>query len=322
MKITSFILENIVWFILIILLTIFSISIDGFFQSGIFINILRQSTFVGILAVGLSCAVISGHMDLSIESVMGFSAMLAAFLTTDLGGNYSVFTSLVIALSFGVFIGLFNGYLIVYFKINAFIITLSTFISVRGFSLLLTGGKSIYGLPNTFHTVGSDDFLGIPYLALIAIGIFLLFHTVLTNTKIGRYIYCIGGNENAPFRSGVNVKKITLFVFVLSGVLAALAGWLLAARTNGATANLGTGILFEAFAAVVIGGVSLTGGEGKMSGVFAGVLLLSSIATAINIMALPPHYMHVIRGALVLFAILLDSSKNVIRLKLVNKQFA
>jgi ribose transport system permease protein len=141
----------------------------------------------------------------------------------------------------------------------------------------------------------------------------VLFHFILTRTRFGRYVYLIGGNPQAPFRAGIAVDRILIQIFVISGMLAAFAGWLLAARTNGATANLGMGMLFEAFAAVVIGGVSLQGGVGRLSGVFAGVLLLSSIDTAINVMGMPPHYIQVIRGGLVLAAVLLDSVKTQIR---------
>jgi ribose transport system permease protein len=132
---------------------------------------------------------------------------------------------------------------------------------------------------------------------------------VLTRTRYGRYVYLVGGNPVAPFRAGINVERVVYTAFIISAVLAACAGWLLAARTNGATPNLGLGMLFEAFAAVVIGGVSLRGGVGRLSGVFAGVLLLSTIDTAINVMGLDASYMQVIRGGLMLVAVLLDSVK-------------
>ncbi|MHA1570476.1 MAG: ABC transporter permease, partial [Alphaproteobacteria bacterium] len=174
-------------------------------------------------------------------------------------------------------------------------------------------GRSVYGLPDGFRGVASAEPLGIPVLVILLVATYVIFSFLLRRTTFGRYIYMIGGNITAPYRAGIPVERIVITVFILSGILAAFAGWLLAARTNGATANLGTGMLFEAFAAVVIGGVSLTGGTGRLSGVFAGVLLLSSIDTAINVMGLPPHFMQVIRGGLVLAAVLLDSLKNVIR---------
>lgn len=315
--IIGFVLDHLVWFILIIVLAVFSLAIDQFFQIGIFINILRQATFVGIISVGLSMAIMTGHMDLSVESVMAFSAMLAALLVgangAGLGLDISTPLTLLLSLAFGAAIGLGNGYLVVKLKISAFIVTLAAFIGVRGLGLVLSGGRSVYGLPDNFRGIASADPLGIPVLVILLITTYVLFSFLLQRTTFGRYIYMIGGNITAPFRAGIPVQRIVITVFVLSGLLAAFAGWLLAARTNGATANLGTGMLFEAFAAVVIGGVSLTGGTGRLSGVFAGVLLLSSIDTAINVMGLPPHFMQVIRGGLVLAAVLLDSFKNVIR---------
>jgi ribose transport system permease protein len=154
---------------------------------------------------------------------------------------------------------------------------------------------------------------GIPILALITIVIFAIFTFILAKTPFGRYLYLLGGNPVAPFRAGIAIRKIAVWSFVLSGMLAAFAGWLLAARTAGATANLGVGMLFEAFAAVVIGGVSLNGGIGGLSGVFAGVLLLSSIRTAINLLGMPPQYTQMIQGTLVLAAMLLDALKQSIR---------
>lgn len=313
----SFFLDHLVWFILALVLIIFSLTINQFFQAGIFINILRQATFVGILSIGLTFVIIAGHLDLSIESVMAFGAMLAAYLVATggegLGLDIEPLLTLPLVLIVGAAIGFGNGWLVSKLNISAFIVTLAAFIGIRGLGLLVTGGRSVYGLPESFRWVANTDLFGLPLLAVVLIITFVLAHLLLTRTTFGRYVYLIGGNPVAPFRAGIPVKRLLIWVFVLSGLLAALAGWLLAARTNGATVNLGFGMLFEAFAAVVIGGVSLKGGYGRLSGVFAGVLLLSTIDTAINVMGLPPHYMQVIRGALVLFAVLLDSMKTTIR---------
>lgn len=312
-NVLTFVLDHLVWFILLIVLAVFSLTVDAFLQAGIFINIIRQATFVGILSVGLSLAVITGHMDLSIESVMAFSAMLAAFLIgtngAGLGLDLPVWSTLLLALLFGALVGFINGFLVVKLEINAFIVTLAAYIGVRGLGLVLTGGRSVFGLPESFRAVANAEVFHIPVLVLLLLATYLIFHFVLTRMRFGRYLYMIGGNETAPFRAGIPVRRLLMWVFILAGVLSAFAGWLLAARTNGATANLGTGMLFEAFAAVVIGGVSLSGGVGRLSGVFAGVLLLSTIDTAINVMGMPPHYMQVIRGGLVLAAVLLDSAK-------------
>jgi ribose transport system permease protein len=311
------VLDHLVWLILAIILVIFSLTIDQFFQIGIFLNIMHHATFVGLIAIGLSFCIIAGHMDLSVESVMAFAAMFAAWLAAGRGSASGIeldtWLTLVLAIAFGAAAGAFNGVLVIRFQINAFIVTLATYIAIRGFGLVLTGGRSMYGLPDDFRAVATTDLFGLPLLVAILIVAYVVFHAILTRTRFGRYVYLVGGNVIAPFRAGIRVERVLYTAFVMSGVLAAIAGWLLAARTNGATPNLGLGMLFEAFAAVVIGGVSLRGGVGRLSGVFAGVLLLSAIDTAINVMGLAAYYMQVIRGGLMLLAVLLDSVKTTIR---------
>ncbi len=310
-------LDHLVWLILAIILVIFSLTIEGFFQVGIFLNIMQHATFVGLISIGLSFCIIAGHMDLSVESVMAFAAMLAGWLAASRGSasglELNTWLTLLLAIGFGAAAGLFNGLLVIRFQINAFIVTLATYISIRGFGLVLTGGRSMYGLPDDFRVVATADLLGLPLLVVILIVAYVVFHVILTRTRFGRYVYLAGGNVTAVFRAGIPVERVLYIVFVMSGVLAAIAGWLLAARSNGATPNLGFGMLFEAFAAVVIGGVSLRGGVGRLSGVFAGVLLLSAIDTAINVMGLAAYYMQVIRGGLMLLAVLLDSVNTTIR---------
>jgi ribose transport system permease protein len=183
----------------------------------------------------------------------------------------------------------------------------------RGMVVALSGGRSVYGLPDAMRMMAVERPLGVPLLAWMLILVFIVFGFILTKTPFGRHLVMIGGNQTAAFRAGIRVNRLVAITFILSGAVAGFSGWLLASRTSGATANLGTGMLFEAFAAVVIGGVSLKGGYGRLSGVFAGVLLLSSISTAINVMGMPPHYTQMIRGGLVLAAVLLDTLKTTIR---------
>lgn len=314
----TLVLDHLVWLILIVILVVFSLTIEHFFQLGIFLNILQHSTFVGILAVGLSLCIIAGHMDLSIESTMAFSAIMGTWLAAShaqaSGLELPGIVVLFICVLIGIAVGLINGFFIIRLKINAFIMTLSMFIALRGLGLLLTGGRTMTGVPDDLRFVAITRIGGqIPLFVLILIAVYVVFHIILKHTRFGRYIYLIGGNPVAPFRAGIPVERVLYTVFILSGVLAAVAGWLMIARFNGASANLGLGMLFEAFAAVVIGGVSLQGGVGRLSGVFAGAILLSSIDTAINVMGLEPHYMQVIRGSLMLLAVVLDSAKTQIR---------
>jgi ribose transport system permease protein len=224
--------------------------------------------------------------------------------------------SFLIALAVGAAIGFLNGLLVVRLKMDAFIVTLASFIWVRGLVVALSGGRSAQGLAPEIRFIGTETFLSVPLLAWIAILCFALFTFIMAKTPFGRHITMIGGNKVATFRAGIKVDRLLLVSFVLSGAIAGLAGWLLAIRTSGASAGLGTGMLFQAFAAVVIGGVSLKGGVGRLPGVYAGVLLLHGIQTAINLMGLPAHYTQVILGALVLAAVLLDTVKLQIRQKL------
>ena len=321
----EFALDNLVWFMLAAVLAVFSAAIPQFFQIGIFANIIEQSTFVGVMAIGLAIVIIAGDMDLSVESVAALTAMVTGILFCSRGiGQGYTFTpewlvlpiSLVVALIVGGIIGAMNGWLVVKLKMNAFIVTLAAYIWVRGLVVAISGGRSAQDLAPSLRMIGIATVGYIPLIAWIAIACFALFGFIMTRTPFGRHITMIGGNAVAAFRAGIKVDRLILTSFVLAGAIAGLAGWLLAIRTSGATANLGTGMLFNAFAAVVIGGVSLKGGVGRLPGVYAGVLLLSSIHTAINLMGLPAHYTQVILGALVLAAVLLDTVKLSIRQRL------
>jgi ribose transport system permease protein len=320
----EFVLDNLVWFMLLAVLAIFSATVPNYFQPGIFANIIEQSSVLGVMSIGLALVIIAGHMDLSVESVAALSAMATGILFASSGiGMGITFTpgwlvvpaSLLAGMSVGAIVGALNGYLVVKVKMNAFIVTLSSFIWVRGLVVAASGGRSAQNLADELRFLAIQRFLGIPLSAYIAIACFVG-SFMMAKTRFGRHLLMIGGNQNAAFRAGIKVDKVLMIAFILSGAIAALAGWLLAIRTSGATANLGTGMLFNAFAAVVIGGVSLKGGLGALPGVYAGVLLLSSINTAINLMGLPAHYTQVIHGLLVLAAVLLDTLKQTIRKKL------
>lgn len=319
------VLDNLVWFMLLFVLAIFSIFVPNYFQLGIFANIIEASSVLGVMSIGLALVIIAGHMDLSVESVAAFSAMAVGILFCSAGIGLGITlspewlmvpVSLLIAVIVGALIGTLNGVLVVKLNMSAFIITLASYIWVRGLVLAVSGGRSAQDLAPAIRWFGIQRLFGLPLTAWITIVCFVVFSFILSKTPFGRHLIMIGGNQTATFRAGIRVHRNLIIGFILAGAIAGLAGWLLVIRTSGATANLGVGLLFNAFAAVVIGGVSLKGGVGSLPGVYAGVLLLSSINTAINLMGLPPTSTQVIHGLMVLAAVLLDTFKQTLRQRL------
>jgi ribose transport system permease protein len=311
------ILDNIVWIILISSVFGFSIFVPGFININNYINIVYHSVFIGVLAISLSFCLISGNLDLSIESVAGFMAIMSAWLCGtsfhSSGLLLDPYLALAIVLALGAIIGMINGFFIIKMKINAFLVTLSVYIIFKGLTLMVTQGQGIAKLPDSFRLIDTIHIFNIPLMVFLMIALFVVFQFILKDTLFGRHVYVIGGNPQAAYKFGVNVSGTLYRVFILSGMLAALTGWLIAARINGATPTAANGFLFETMAAVIIGGVSMTGGIGNLTGVIGGVLLLSSIHSALNIMAISPFVTDVIRGLLVLIAVVLDSLKRMLK---------
>ncbi len=321
----EFVLDNLVWFMLVFVLVVFSIFIPNYFQLGIFANIIEASSVLGVMSIGLALVIIAGHMDLSVESVAALSAMAVGILFCSAGIGIGVQlhpewlmvpVSLLIALAVGGLIGAHQrlpGRQGEDERLHHHAGVLHLGARPRAG---ISGGRSAQDLAPAIRWFGIQRLLGLPLTAWIAIACFVVFSLIMAKTPFGRHLIMIGGNETATFRAGIRVNRNLVIAFVLAGAIAGLAGWLLAIRTSGATANLGVGLLFNAFAAVVIGGVSLKGGVGSLPGVYAGVLLLSAINTAINLMGLPANFTQVIHGLLVLAAVLLDAFKQTIRQRL------
>jgi ribose transport system permease protein len=310
-EVLRWVLDNIVWFILLFVVLVFSAGIRGFAQWGIYRNILYHAVFVGILAIGEALCIISRELDLSVESVLGLATVVTAYLTgssSDASGLLlNGFLTLGLVLLMGALIGYFNGFLIVKLKISSFIITLSSYLIFRAVGLVITKGHGVIKLRPEVVAVARINVGPVPLLVIIMVFMYTLFYFILTRTQFGRHLYLVGDSREASFNAGIQVSKVLFGAFILSGLLSAFAGWLLAARTNGSSPGIGVGMLFEAFAAVVIGGVSLQGGVGNLAGVFAGAILLSAISTAISILGMPPFYMNIIRGGFIIFAVLIDA---------------
>jgi ribose transport system permease protein len=314
------VLDNVVWLILGTAMLVFSIGINGFASPQNYINIVYHAVFIGILAIAEAQCLLAGQMDLSVESVAGFSAILSAYLAGSSrfasGLHLDPFLTLAIVLALGAIVGVVNAFFVTRLRINAFLVTLSTYIIVRGLALSLTEGKGVTALPDSFRIVDTFQPFGIPFMVVLLVALYIGFNFITTSTVFGRHIYAAGGNATAAQNFGVNVRGVLLRVFILSGILAALTGWLITARSDGATPAAATGFLFEVLAAAVIGGVSLQGGMGSLVGVFAGALLLSAIHTALNMLAISPFVADVIRGGLVLAAIVLDATKRIVDARL------
>ncbi len=306
-------LDNMGWLILLVCLVTFSLTIGGYFSARNFSNIIYHAVFIGLLAIAESFCLISGNMDLSIESVAALSAIFSAWLAGSSvfasGLHLNPFLVLVLMVAAGGLVGALNAFFILKLRIHAFLVTLSTYIIIRGAAVLLTGGKGVTQLPASFTYIDTAHFVGIPLTVYLMILFFLVFFVILERTRFGKHVFVIGGNVSAAYNFGVKVHRVIFTVFILSGAISALTGWLITARAAGASSTIASGFLFEVLAAVVIGGVSLNGGVGSLVGVFAGVLILSSMRSALNILAISPFATDVVRGALVLVAIVLDSVK-------------
>ncbi|TIX10748.1 MAG: ABC transporter permease, partial [Mesorhizobium sp.] len=217
------ILDNLVWFMLVFVLVVFSLLIPNYFQLGIFANIIEASSVLGVMSIGLALVIIAGHMDLSVESVAALSAMAVGILFCSSGIGLGVQlhpqwlmvpVSLLLAVLVGGIIGVFNGFLIVRLKMSAFIITLASYIWVRGLVLVVSGGRSAQDLAPAIRWFGIQRLIGLPLTAWIAIACFVVFSLIMAKTPFGRHLVMIGGNETATFRAGIRVNRNLIIAFV------------------------------------------------------------------------------------------------------------
>lgn len=304
------VLDNLVWPILLVAFVAFSIALPQIFTQ--FSNVkflLFQSAGLGAIALAESVALLSGNFDLSVGPVAGFSAMATAvFLTQWVPGAPGVLGYPFILLVGGL-IGLFNGVFIAKFEVNPFLQTLASFIIFDG-GMLVLSVNSIFDLPGSYLWLGGSR-IDPPLVPEIPVAIFFMFGLfvglwfMLTKTRFGRAIYAVGGDEDAAEQAGINVDRITISVFVLSGMLAATGGLLLTGFNAGATTEMGTPQLFPAFTAAVIGGISLQGGRGNVFNVLGGVLLLATIQAGLVMLAIGPQLSRTINGVVLFVAILL-----------------
>ncbi|NWF69753.1 MAG: ribose ABC transporter permease [Chloroflexi bacterium] len=289
-------------FSFLVLCVALSLVSDRFLNPDNLLNILRQSTINGIIAVGMMMVILTRGIDLSVGSILALSTIMAADMLQQ---GWNAYAAAGFCLLVGGVLGLLNGFLVSRFAIPPFIATLGMMTFARGLALSYSEGQPITGLAADFRQWGTG-FLGpIPLPIVVAAVIFLLGYVLLNHTPLGRYIFALGDNERAAFFTGLPTKNILLFVYVLSGALAALAGVILIGRLNSAQPTAGLGYEFDAIAAVVIGGTSFDGGEGTIFGTLIGVLIIAVLSNGLNLLDVPSPFQDVAKGAVIALALLI-----------------
>lgn len=288
---------------LIAMIIFFSVVTKSFLSAKNFANIARQISITGICSVGMTMVILTGGIDLSIGSVIGFTSAVAALMMSN--GQPIILASLV-SLVLGVVIGVINATCINYLQIPAMIATLGTQISLRGAVYLVTGGMPVYGLPESFKVLGQGSVGIIPISMIIMVIVFIIGYIILNKMVFGRKIYGIGGNAETARLSGVNVKKEIYKIYMLVGFFGSLAGLILMSRVNSGQPSAGDGYEMDIITAVVLGGVSVSGGEGKITKVIIGVIFMGVLANGMMMMNINEYWQRVVKGLVLLAAVAVD----------------
>ncbi|MDR1143787.1 MAG: ribose ABC transporter permease [Spirochaetaceae bacterium] len=291
---------------LVILCVIFTILTEHFMSVYNLINIARQCSINLILATGMTFIVLTGGIDLSVGGVMALvGTLIAGFMREGMTVGIAVSIGLLI----GTLTGLVSGLLVTYGKIPAFIATMAMLTISRSLALMYSGGYPITGIPKIYSFIGTGSVGPVPVPVLIAVLVVLFGLFVLKKSIFGRYIYAIGGNENAAVLSGINVNMWKIITYVVHGILTAVAGIVLTARMNSGQPGAASGIELDIIAAVVIGGTSLTGGEGGIFGTLMGALVITVLNNGLVLLNVNPYLQGLIVGCVILIAVFLDKRK-------------
>jgi len=286
-----------------LLLVVLSVLSGSFLTISNLLNIARQVSINAVIAAGMTFVILAGGIDLSVGSVLAFSGAVIAGL---LAAGRPVPVGIGGGLAVGALLGLVNGLVITRGRVQPFIATLGMLTIGRGLTLVYTDGRPITGLPDAFVWLGAGEVFRIPVPVLIMMLVFLASYVILTQTVVGRYVYAIGGNEEAARLSGVNVAAYKTLVYVISGVVSAASAVILTGRLNSAQPTAGVGFELDAIAAVVLGGTTLAGGEGSIGGTILGAFIIGVINNGLNLLNVNPFYQQVVKGAVILLAVLLD----------------
>jgi len=279
----------------------------NFLTLGNLINLVRQISINGILAVGVTYVLLTGGVDLSLGSLVALTGVVAAMFAHP--GQYPVIVPILAGVAAGGVCGVANGLLVTRGRMAPFVVTLGMMTSARGLALLLSGGRPVSNLSTAFTRMGSGDFAGVPTPTWILLAVAAASHLFLRKMRMGRHVYAVGGNENAARASGVHVNSVKLACYTICGAMAGLAGVVLASRITTGQPNAGIGYELDAIAAVVIGGTSLNGGSGGIGGTILGALLIGVINNGLDLLNVSSYYQQVIKGLIIVGAVWLDRSK-------------
>ncbi|ALG11471.1 ABC transporter permease [Kibdelosporangium phytohabitans] len=296
---------------IVILLVVGALLDPTFLTTGNLLGVLQQQSALSLLVLAEAMILITGKFDLSLESTIGFAPVLAIALVVPasahgLGTEWAAWLAVPLCLLTGALIGAFNGLLILKFQLSAFIVTLGMLITVRGLHEGVSGGNSLFQIPQSFMYLGFETWLGLPLSVWISLALFAIGIVALSYFRQGRSLYAVGGNVDAAKAAGIRTNKVIWTVLIIGGVLAALAGMLETGRLGAIGANLGDGMIFDVFAAAVIGGISLNGGKGTLFGALCGVLVLGLILNILRLTAVDGHWFNAIKGVIILLALVLS----------------
>ncbi len=305
-------------FVLVLMVVAMSLLSDRFLTTANGWNIMRQISVNVCLSIGMTMIIIAGGIDLSVGSILALAgAITAGLIKTPLAIpwlgielEFTVGGGILAGLAVGMFLGWFNGQMITRVRIPPFVATLGMLSIARGLTMLWTKGFPITGLGSTFAIIGTSSFLGAPVPVWIAALLAVAFMVVTNKTRFGRYIYAVGGNEQAARLSGLNVDRIKLWIYTLAGGLSAVAGLIVTSRLDSAQPNAGTGYELDSIAAVVIGGTSLSGGRGSIWGTVVGCLIIGVLNSGLVLLNVSPFWQQVVKGVVILVAVAIDRLKS------------
>lgn len=293
--------------VFILMVIILSIITDSFFTVGNALNVLRQVSTNGMLAVGVTLVIITGGIDLSIGSIFALTSVVSTMIAHP-EPQYPLILIILLGMGVGGLVGLINGSIVAFSKVTPFIVTLGMTTIARGLTLTISNGRAIINLSKEFTNLGQGMLFNIPIPIYFLFAIVILGFALLHKTKFGRYVYAIGGNELAAKVSGVNIPLIKVSVYTIMGAICGLAGVILAARTNAGSPNAGTGYELNAIAAVVIGGTRLSGGKGTIIGSIIGSLIMGILGNGLDILNVSSYIQQIVTGVIIIGSVWIDQA--------------